>query len=96
MRSIRYVVRDIENKVTERGEMDLHDIGSVLRYQEEKAKKLMEDEHADHVVYGMRMYDKKDRPVLLQLLLYPMNECMFDTFSRHCRGAIVYALHRSK
>ena len=94
MRGIRFVERDMENKVMERATLTANEYGKALIRQEKKARHLMEEEDADHVVYGLRVYNRFDQPVVLQLFLMPMDEDRFEAFSKSCRSAIVYALHR--
>ena len=71
--------------------MRWRDIQLNLQKFEQEAKKLLEETGADHVVYGMKIYEDghlKEARFYLQ----PMKE-EFERVAK-LRGVVVYALHK--
>ena len=78
----------------EGGQMRWRDIQLNLQKFEQEAKRLMVETGADHVVYGMKIYEDghlKEARFYLQ----PMNEAEFDRVAS-LSGVIVYALHKKE
>ena len=74
--------------------MRWRDIQLNLQKFEQEAKKLLDETGADHVVYGMKIYEDghlKEARFYLQ----PMSEEEFDRVAS-LSGVIVYALHKKR
>ena len=72
--------------------MRWRDIQLNLQKFEQEAQKLLKETGADHVVYGMKIYEDghlKEARFYLQ----PMNEEEFDRVAS-LSGVMVYALHK--
>lgn len=72
--------------------MRWRDIQLNLQKFEQEAKKLLEETGADHVVYGMKIYED-GRLKEARFYLQPMNEEEFERVAK-LRGVVVYALHK--
>lgn len=80
------------NGQIEGGQIRWRDIQLNLQKFEQEAKKLLDETGADHVVYGMKIYEDghlKEARFYLQ----PMSEEEFDRVAS-LSGVIVYALHK--
>lgn len=72
--------------------MRWRDIQLNLQKFEQEAKKLLEETGADHVVYGMKIYEDGHLKEA-RFYLRPMNEEEFERVAK-LRGVVVYALHK--
>nr|DAY55434.1 MAG TPA: hypothetical protein [Caudoviricetes sp.] len=76
----------------EGGQMRWRDIQLNLQKFEREAKKLLDETGADHVVYGMKLYEDGHLKEV-RFYLQPMDEEEFDRVAR-LKGVMVYALHK--
>lgn len=77
------------------GQMPTRDMQKHLREFELAAKKILEDTGADHVVYGMKIYDDDGELEEIRFYKQPMGEEEFDRVAG-IKGVHVYALHAMK
>lgn len=84
----------INNGPTEHGYMPLRQVQPTLVEYQNFARNVLRETGADHVVYGMKLYDKDGELSDVHLYMLPMDEKTFDRTAARCRNSIVYALHR--
>lgn len=83
------------------GQMPLRRVQEHLRQFEAKAKKMLDETGADHVVYGVKHY-KTDDGVLedeleeVRFYLQPMDDERFERDVASMKNVIVYAVHKMK
>ncbi len=75
------------------GQMTLQDVQGNLQKFEQEARKVMDETGADHVVYGMKIYEDGHLKEV-RFYLQPMSEEEFDRVAS-LSGVIVYALHKN-
>ena len=92
MEWIRWSRWDSNGRI-ERGQMRWQDIQLYLQKFEQEAKKLLDETGADHVVYGMKIYEDGHLKEV-RFYLQPMSEEEFDRVAS-LSGVIVYALHKN-
>ncbi len=76
------------------GQMPLRDVGKNLREFAAKAKEILEESGADHVVYGLKVYDDDGTLDEVKFYLLPMSDEDFQKDVATLKGVTVYALHR--
>lgn len=65
-----------------------------IQKAEKKASKVLKETGADHVLYGMKIYDGENRLQIVHFYMWPMQEEEFDKLATRSRGTLIYALHR--
>lgn len=65
-----------------------------IQKAEQKASKVLKETGADHVLYGMKIYDEYGRLQMVHFYMWSMQEKEFDKLATRSRNALVYALHR--
>ena len=97
MEWIRWSRWDSNGRI-ERGQMRWQDIQLNFQKFEQEAKKLLDETGADHVVYGMKIYEdghlKEVRFYPVELLFAHRLKVEFDRVAS-LSGVIVYALHKN-
>lgn len=76
------------------GRMPASQVLPGIQKAEKKALKVLKETGADHVLYGMKIYDEEDRLQMVHFYMWPMQEEEFDKLATRSRNALVYALHR--
>lgn len=78
------------------GMMPVKNVQKILQDYEKEAKKLLDENGADHVVYGYKQYDEKDN--LCKVCFYQETELTEEKFLERTKDVtgIVYALHKRK
>lgn len=76
------------------GRMPASQVLPGIQKAEKKASKVLKETGADHVLYGMKIYDEENRLQIVHFYMWPMQEEEFDKLATRSRGALVYALHR--
>ena len=77
----------------DKGVMEEREILPSMARRAKEAAEIMKRSEADHVLYGMTIYDGY-RPVAVHFFMWPMGQKQFDQVARRCRCAMVYAIHR--
>lgn len=76
------------------GQMPKLDMQGRLREFEVEAKKLLKKTGADHVVFGVKLFDDDGRLEEIRFYLKPMDDAEFERSVANLPGCQVYALHR--
>lgn len=76
------------------GQMPICDIGKNLRRFEQKAAKLLKESGADHVVYGLKIYNENGELDNVKFYLHPISDEEFQRDVATLTGCTVYALHK--
>ena len=77
------------------GQMPLRNVGKELQKFELEARKLLKETGADHVLYGVKEYDKDGDLETVRFYLEPMSEQEFeDRVVKNSQGLTVYAVHK--
>lgn len=76
------------------GVMTLADAEKELSKFERKAKELLDQTGADHVVYGVKKYDANGELADVRFYLEPMDDARFEVDVATMKNARVYALHK--
>ena len=71
-------------------------IQSELQRFEARAKELMEETGADHVLYGRKFYNEAGELEELRFYLLPMSDETFEERVVPLKNQQVYALHKMK
>ena len=79
-----------------RGIMPKREMQSELQRFEARAKELLEETGADHVLYGRKFYNEAGELEELRFYLLPMSEETFEKEVAPLRNQQVYALHKMK
>lgn len=77
----------------QRGNIALSQIPRVLLEFEREAASLMKRTQADHVLYGMKIYDTNNRLETIQFYMEPMGDEEFYRLTGRVQRAMIYALH---
>lgn len=92
---VKWSLRD-STGCKQRGEIELAQIpGELLRFEREAAR-IMKRTGADHVLYGIKIYDQDDRLETVQFYMNPMDDDEFYRLTGRVRNAMIYALHNHK
>lgn len=76
------------------GQMPKLDMQKRLREFELEARKLLKKTKADHVVFGVKYYDKEGKLTEIRFYLKPMSDEEFYRRTGELHGCQVYALHK--
>lgn len=76
------------------GWMKKFDVQLHLWEFEKEARKVLEKTGADHVIYGVKMYDENLEWVEVRFYLEPMDDKRFDETVASMKRVQVYAVHR--
>lgn len=76
------------------GQMRVKEVDGHLREFAKEARKVMEETCADHVVYGMKLYDDDGDLEEVKFYMVPMNDSDFQSDVASLKGCVIYALHR--
>lgn len=76
------------------GQMPGTDVEQNLQKFELEAAKLLEKSGADHVVYGLKIYDENDELEHVKFYLHAMSDEEFQRNVATLTGCTVYALHK--
>ena len=77
----------------DKGMMEEGEILPSMTRRAKEAVKILKESKAEHVVYGMTIYDGY-KPVAVHFFMWPMGQEQFDQVAKKCRCAMVYAIHR--
>ncbi len=66
----------------------------VIQRHEKDAMQLLRKSGAAHVLYGIKVYNRRGELVSVQLMNEAMDDKEFYTLTRRMRGALIYALHK--
>lgn len=92
---VKWSLRD-STGCKQRGEIELAQIpGELLRFEREAAR-IMKRTGADHVLYGIKIYDQDNRLETVQFYMNPMDDDEFYRLTGRVRNAMIYALHNHK
>lgn len=80
----------------DRGEMPLADVQKTLQEFEKKAKEVMAETEADHVVYGVKKLNADGEVEEVRFYCHPMTEEEFEKRVAKIPHQQVYALHAKK
>lgn len=90
--NVPYCVRYIDGK-EKYGYIKRKEMNNILAEYARKAKTEMNQEKTDHVLYGIKEYDKSGAVKILRLFVgYGMNDCAFYGMAKKQNG-LVYAIH---
>lgn len=79
------------------GEMPLQNVERELQKFEKEATRIQKETGADHVLYGVKEYDRDGELEEVRFYLEPMNEDEFEErVVKKSAGLTVYALHARK
>lgn len=76
------------------GQMPSTDVEKNLQEFKKKAAQLLEKSGADHVVYGLKVYDDNDELESVKFYMHPMSDAEFQRNVATLTGCIVCALHK--
>lgn len=76
------------------GQMHLRDIPENLRKFAAQARAVLDETGADHVVYGLKVYDKDGDLEQVKFYMTPMTDKEFQEDVASLKGCVVYAMHR--
>lgn len=85
-----------DNGETQFGQMPLQEVQKELAKFEKEARRLLEKENADHVVYGMKLYDENGEIDKVKFYLHPMGEEEFQKDVASLKNCVIYAVHARK
>ncbi len=85
-----------EHGVVGRGVMTKREMQSELQRFEVKARKLLTETGADHVLYGRKLYDEDGELMELRFYLLPMTDDGFEKEVVPLKNQQVYAVHTMK
>jgi hypothetical protein len=78
----------------DKGEMPLSNLQKVLKKFEKEAQAVLKETNADHVIYGVKYYDKKTGQLEeVRFYMLPMDENRFQSVGKY-ENVIIYALHK--
>lgn len=80
--------------MTHFGQMRVKDVDGHLREFAKQARKVMDDTGADHVVYGMKLYDEDGDLEEVKFYMAPMTDEIFQSDVATLDDCVIYALHR--
>ncbi len=92
--TVPWVRYDVNGKIVESGRMLKKDILPSLQKNELIAHNMLLESNADHVLYGLKIYDRNDELEIVQFYNWLMDEEKFQRCATKCRNGIIYALHR--
>lgn len=75
------------------GQMPGRDVEKNLQNFELEAAKVLKETGADHVVYGMKLYDENDELEHVKFYMAPMDDATFQKDVASLSGCVIYALH---
>ena len=77
------------------GQMSMKDINKTLQEFNVEAIKILKETGADHVLYGIKFYDKSDEHLEeVRFYMLPLSDEEFDRKFNISMNMIVYAVHR--
>lgn len=76
------------------GQMPIRDVPKTLREFSQGAKELLDKTGADHVVYGLKVYDENGELEAVKFYQLPMDDATFDKDVATLKNCTVYALHK--
>lgn len=94
LKDIPWVRYDRTGRISASGRMSRKDILPALQMNELAARDLMERTNAEHVLYGLKIYNQYDELEAVQFYEWALDEERFQKCATKCRNGIVYALHR--
>lgn len=80
--------------MTNFGQMRIEDVAKNLREFAAKAKEILHKTGADHVVYGIKEYDKDGKLDEVRFYLAPFTDNDFQKEVATIKGCTIYAVHR--
>jgi len=78
------------------GTMRKREMQEQLQRFEVKAREVLAETDSDHVLYGIKFYDKNDEVVDLHFYMMPLSDKEFDERLGRKSGQQVYAVHKMK
>lgn len=75
------------------GQMRRADIQKQIARFEKKAREVLKETGADHVLYGVKVYDDNGKLEEVRFYMEPMDEDRFEKDVANKKGVLVYALH---
>lgn len=76
------------------GQMPVQDVEKDLQKFEQEASIILKKTGADHVVYGLKVYDDEGELAAVKFYLKPMNDEDFQKDVASLKDVVVYALHK--
>lgn len=76
-----------------RGIDTLQEIQKGLQQHEKKAAEVMKETGADHVLYGMKIYEG-EKLAAVHFYIWPMQEEEFSKVTGKVHNSLIYALHK--
>lgn len=77
------------------GQMSMKDINKTLREFNVEAIKVLKETGADHILYGIKFYDKSGEHLEeVKFYMLPLSDEEFDRKFNISMNMIVYAVHR--
>ena len=78
------------------GQMPKADVSRALREFETRAAELLQKTNADHVLYGLKLYNERDELNEVRFYQKPMTDEQFEKDVASKTGMVAYALHARK
>lgn len=78
------------------GTMRKREMQEQLQRFEVKAREVLAETGSDHVLYGIKFYDKNDEVVDLHFYMMPLSDDEFEKEVVPLKGQQVYAIHKMK
>ena len=82
------------NGIEDYGDVDPREVDDMLRRNELRAWNTLKATGADHVLYGMKIYDGNDRLTAVHLYMWEFDDEAFYKLPGRVHNAMIYALHR--
>ena len=83
-----------EGRMVDFGQMPIENVDKTLREFEAEAKKILEKTKADHVLYGVKRYDREGRLDEVRFYLKEMTDAEFEKDVASKPRFTIYALHK--
>lgn len=77
-----------------KGQMTVEQMRKELLWFERQAVKTMKETGADHVLYGMKIFNRDNELVTVQFCILPMSDAEFRRLTKKINNVMVYALHK--
>ena len=75
------------------GQMPMNEVNENLVRFSKKAHEVLEKTGADHVVYGLKLYDSSGELESVKFYMVPMDDEQFQKDVATLKGVTVYAVH---
>ncbi|MBR3973035.1 MAG: hypothetical protein IKJ99_03675 [Oscillospiraceae bacterium] len=75
------------------GQMPGREVEKNLQEFEKQAAKVLKETGADHVVYGMKLYDEDGELEEVKFYMVPIDDEKFQKDVASLSGCVIYALH---